>query len=1169
MHITIISECRNKSKINTRRIISAYLYQIGRNVWQGQISAEGLKDLKLKLEKTKTYTTSVICRRHHSKKAASVEWIVGNTDNFSEDGLFAFKKSTDYSYNASVDNRELKIIQKITLLAALFHDMGKASDTFQYKLYSSVNDDKAIVRDCLRHEMVSSLLLFPLTRGESDFFKLTSKEKVKDYFKNIALDKTRQIVKNIIIDNAHDVKSLRLNDDLYSNFKGGNKEGIKNFRKWSGINMFTDEDWSERFIETSISWLCSTHHKIVSGDDAYHVEKNSMGKSCVRLENKTFFDRKFINYNEIENIESNLTFSKTNLWDSDRWCELVSSLICEIKEDLGGKSIKPTKFLTHNLYYGARTSLVFGDQIASHQSEVCNDQDPGMHTYANTTKNGLYADNLYCHTMKVFDKASESFRIVMGIPAFSNYSAMPSLKKEDLPKAFKENRETPEQYKWQDVVSSKISILDKNRGFFGVVVSETGSGKTKALPQIACSLRDSDLRFTLALGRRTLTKQAYNDYTSDVIGFKKSDISILIGQNISEKEIEEKDIDKYGSGSIDGNTEYVFESENTNVFKSYLEPIFYDIKGNPTKEISAITSPITIMTIDHIIKLVGQSKSSDLKHMLIAQNNDLVIDEIDDFDVEDLIPICKLVHLYASFGRKVIISSATINKWIVHPLRDSYVSGYKIYQEKFNIKEMPYISTVSNISPYIDVDPYMGHAHSNKKYDEFIEQVSIKIRESKSKRKLKFLKTLSITSIEDVFKKINHEVGRLSDNHYVQDHEGFKVSSGVIRFNNVKTSQEFFDYVQDNLPENIKVLNYHSKMLNIDRLAIEDFLDDSFKRKNNKQPYDNHVISEHIKDLKSKGFNEIITIISTTNIIETGRDHDYDWAISEPMSDQSLVQLSGRILRHRDISVDKPNVVVLDRNIKKIVGSSEFLDFPGIESEKHTVKTAHKYTNRNQKVSVGEPIYGINSGFFLARDHASLLSRPLNIRLDTDLDVLIKADAYLHSNHKTKIDSECCLRVPDSTREVLRTIESLRAFDFLIRTDEELQVYINEPFSNLNSTSKDNSMFRKSEDMRESVYIEKDKPEWGLSSNNWIVIKDKERSLNSSESSNLNLEINVNEDWGSNSLLRYDFNEKLNELIDRYETNKGSLKKILLSTTFQAGRSVIKIDYSSQKGVEE
>lgn len=40
-------------------------------------------------------------------------------------------------------------------------------------------------------------------------------------------------------------------------------------------------------------------------------------------------------------------------------------------------------------------------------------------------------------------------------------------------------------------------------------------------------------------------------------------------------------------------------------------------------------------------------------------------------------------------------------------------------------------------------------------------------------------------------------------------------------------------------------------MLAMDRLAIEDFLDDTFKRKR-KTPFDNSVVSTHIDNLKEK-----------------------------------------------------------------------------------------------------------------------------------------------------------------------------------------------------------------------------------------------------------------------------------------------------------------------------
>ena len=55
---------------------------------------------------------------------------------------------------------------------------------------------------------------------------------------------------------------------------------------------------------------------------------------------------------------------------------------------------------------------------------------------------------------------------------------------------------------------------------------------------------------------------------------------------------------------------------------------------------------------------------------------------------------------------------------------------------------------------------------------------------------------------------------------------------------------------------------------------------------------------------------------------EVGRDHDYDWAVVEPSSVRSLVQLAGRVRRHRKAAVNEPNIVVLEQNIRAILQSN-------------------------------------------------------------------------------------------------------------------------------------------------------------------------------------------------------------------------------------------------------
>lgn len=51
-----------------------------------------------------------------------------------------------------------------------------------------------------------------------------------------------------------------------------------------------------------------------------------------------------------------------------------------------------------------------------------------------------------------------------------------------------------------------------------------------------------------------------------------------------------------------------------------------------------------------------------------------------------------------------------------------------------------------------------------------------------------------------------------------------------------------------------------------------------------------------------------VVIVMATSVAEVGRDHDYDWAVVEPSSMRSLIQLAGRVRRHRAGSPASPNI---------------------------------------------------------------------------------------------------------------------------------------------------------------------------------------------------------------------------------------------------------------------
>jgi CRISPR-associated endonuclease/helicase Cas3 len=68
-------------------------------------------------------------------------------------------------------------------------------------------------------------------------------------------------------------------------------------------------------------------------------------------------------------------------------------------------------------------------------------------------------------------------------------------------------------------------------------------------------------------------------------------------------------------------------------------------------------------------------------------------------------------------------------------------------------------------------------------------------------------------------------------------------------------------------------------------------------------------------------------------VAEVGRDHDYDWAIAEPSSMRSIIQIAGRIQRHRKQTPTTENLYILAKNHKALKGKEIAYDKPGFESK--------------------------------------------------------------------------------------------------------------------------------------------------------------------------------------------------------------------------------------------
>ena len=85
-------------------------------------------------------------------------------------------------------------------------------------------------------------------------------------------------------------------------------------------------------------------------------------------------------------------------------------------------------------------------------------------------------------------------------------------------------------------------------------------------------------------------------------------------------------------------------------------------------------------------------------------------------------------------------------------------------------------------------------------------------------------------------------------------------------------------------------------------------------------------------ELNKTSADNHVFIVLGTSVVEVGRDHDYDWAIAEPSSLRSIIQLAGRIQRHRQAPPSDANLVVLNQNIRALKGEKVAYCKPGFET---------------------------------------------------------------------------------------------------------------------------------------------------------------------------------------------------------------------------------------------
>lgn len=956
MMVIFVSQCEKKALQSTRRVLDAFADRIGDYTWQCVITEEGLSMVRTLLRKSATKSTAVSCHWIRSRSRSELVWIVGNRNKFSQDGLVPVNTTQRNIRHNEWENDWIHLpqIKAMTAIAALFHDWGKSSNLFQSKLKKGKKGNK--LGDPLRHEWISCALLQALVEHSGN----TSED-----------EGWLNLLQHWSFDENELVKLIQ-------------KRPKKLLCQLPPLAKL-------------VTWLILSHHRLPSlyereEQNAYQgVRKNTV---CSMLESideqwgyKNDMDGAFVS-----RVDQCFEFKHGLLRDSAVFAKQV--------QKWAGKLIAEKEYILKMVSDGslrlvmntARLCLMLSDHYISSQ-DAEKDWKGNQSLFANTDGKGCLKQKVDEHLVKACE---QSLKIAQSLPRFAE-----QMEKAHDVKALKQK--SPAEYTWQDKTVEKIKKFrkenqvteERGQGWFVVNMASTGCGKTIANAKImqAISEDGEGLRYILALGLRTLTLQTGDEYR-DRVGLDKGELAVLIG-SAALKELHEqnKHISSLSAVGEDGveseSLESLLDEEldyEEGPTADFLDLFFPQRKPSLAKKHRAfLYKPVLACTIDHMMAATETTRGGKyILPFLRLMSSDLVIDEVDDFDKRDLTAIGRLVHLAGMLGRSVAFSSATIPPGLAEGLYKAYQEGWEIYRSIFHTHKQPICVWCDEFAAQVETPQGSTTKDRCESFAQlqsnFVNRRVGKLRAQIVKRRAYIVRcghlleangeqesTSDGKSIEQrYFEIIKEQAEKLHLAHsFVDRKTGRKISFGVVRVANISTCIELSQYLMEaDWGEGFapKVMAYHSRQVLLLRHEQERHLDAVLKRKETRgdepQALKDPIIRKNIDLAKGE---HVLFILVATPVEEVGRDHDLDWAVIEPSSYRSIIQLVGRVWRHRKLNADiaNPNVAILQYNLKALQKPNQpAFCHPGYETADHRLVT-HDMTKLVDEAELGKGVNAI------------------------------------------------------------------------------------------------------------------------------------------------------------------------------------------------------------------
>lgn len=820
------------------------------------------------------------------------------------------KRARTPGLSRRVANKGWHTAQDISLLAqlaALLHDLGKASRAFQQKLRR-----RSLEHNLYRHEWVSLRLFLAFVGTDDDPAWL------------------RRLASPSAEDDQAWLSAGRFQRD--------------------GLDATTPPFKQLAPLAAAVAWLVVSHHRLPtlpSWNEAGDGEQSWLGKKSARF-NPAMLDNLIEGitheWNEcsrsapLNEVEAFWQFEHGLAVVYPQWRAQAAKLaqrllVLQAKPGHGDWLDNP--YVMHL----ARMSLMLGDHhyssLPPESSQRVRGDDQGL-VFANNHSDGQLKQPLDEHLLGV---ARMTRSIVHGLPDFERH--LPRLARH----AGLCKRSGSGRFAWQDQAVDAATGLrsqSQRQGAFIVNMASTGCGKTLANARVMHALADpqAGMRCTFALGLRSLTLQTGNSYRQ-LLNLGDDDLAIRVGGCASRALFEHYQARAEASGSA--SAQALIEEDGHVRYEGSLAAHGLLSKVVNQPQITALlNAPMLVCTIDHLMPATeAQRAGRQIAPMLRLLSSDLVLDELDDFDLAALPALTRLVYWAGLLGTRVLLSSATLPAALVQGMFQAYGAGRRHYRRNRGELDTP------DEIPCLWVDEFTAQSFSchdaetfSQQHRAFVDQRVQALGRIEPRRRGELV-ALSIGAqpVADIRRAFAEQVrATMLQAHArhaeVCPHSGKRVSFGLVRMANI---EPLFDVALALFAlgapagQRIHLCVYHSRFPLLLRSAIEAQLDTCLDRRQPGAVYDQPQIRQLLDQYPEE---EHLFVVLGSPVTEVGRDHDYDWAVVEPSSMRSLIQLAGRVQRHRQQPCRHANIFIFDSNLRHFEqpGAAAFIR-PGFEHD--------------------------------------------------------------------------------------------------------------------------------------------------------------------------------------------------------------------------------------------